>query len=476
MGSSGIVDALLARSPESAGELFDAYGDELFQYCWLMLRSRQAALEAVIAAVLTARSQAARLADPRLLRPWLCALARAACQRHDPLPPDMADEPPARPGDPDAGNREAAWRAVMRLSPADREVLDLTVRHGMSPDDVALVTGLDDVAAAILTIGAQANLRAALGTEFGVEPPPRTVSAAKVYARLPLPPLPAGAREAVIAASRDPEQVARAVSGMPALGETGFPLPGVRRQPSAAAAPASRPVPGSVPVPGSRQGRSGGDRGWPRVMSGPRVVRRLAVGVVSAALAAVAVYLLWVMALSSPARTPGALPAAVSGSAPAGGASGQAPAGSASPAPSARGASTRRAGGNAALPAPFLKPASRGTAAGLSAYVTEPASSSARPRPGGQGGAPAGSGQGPGPSSPAQSSPAQSSPASGPAPSTSPSSGASPTAPASPTAAPSPSQSPVSAPSPSPSQTVASPPASSATPSPSQSGTVPATS
>jgi DNA-directed RNA polymerase specialized sigma24 family protein len=420
MPSPRVVNALLAQSPDSVAELFDAYGEQLFQYCWLMLRKREAALTAVGDTMLAARALIGKLADPEQLAPWLCALARAACKRHEPLPPDMADEPPAQPGDPDAKSKLTAWRSVMRLTPAEREALDLTARHGMSPDDLALVTGRDNVGAAIFLVEAQSRLRDALAAELGFAAPPGVVSISKVYARLPTPEPPAGMRAAVLAASLDPGKVAHVASLVPPLNSAGFPIPpdrsataplgtatlvgaaaeeGVATGPevaTGAAAEAARgtgaaagaaPGTGTSALTGAATGgrtRSGRGRARParartsrksRPSAGAHhSYRRLAVGLASAGLAGTAVYLLWVMGLSggNTSADPSALPVSggVSGTAVAG-----APAGTVGPGTPSESSRPAGKGAGSKPSAPVLGPLPGGDASGKSVYVTATAPS-----------------------------------------------------------------------------------------------------
>jgi DNA-directed RNA polymerase specialized sigma24 family protein len=122
--------------------LVDAYGDELFRYCWFLLRSREAAEIAVRDALVVAVAHGGQLLDPGRLRPWLYALARTECRRRRPLPPGAADEPPARPSQPDADSRVVAWNAVTSMASLSSEMLELLARHQMSATDIALVTGM----------------------------------------------------------------------------------------------------------------------------------------------------------------------------------------------------------------------------------------------------------------------------------------------------------------------------------------------
>src|SRR6266702_1597230 len=98
MNDPRLAAALLTSSPDALADLFDAYGDRLFRYCWSMLRSREMAQVALRDTLLVAQAHIARLADPEdpeSLGPWLYALARAECRRHQALPA-AGDEPGGR--------------------------------------------------------------------------------------------------------------------------------------------------------------------------------------------------------------------------------------------------------------------------------------------------------------------------------------------------------------------------------------------
>jgi len=137
-----LAAALLENSPDALAELFDAYGDRLFRYCWSLLRSRELARVALRDTLLVAQAHIARLADPEdpeSLGPWLYSLARAECRRHSAVPPADADESPARLGLEAADARLMSWNAAMSLADAEFEALDLACRHYV---DLALVLGL----------------------------------------------------------------------------------------------------------------------------------------------------------------------------------------------------------------------------------------------------------------------------------------------------------------------------------------------
>jgi DNA-directed RNA polymerase specialized sigma24 family protein len=317
MQDAQIVNALRTKSPDSVAELFDAYGEQLFQYCWLTLLSRDAAAAAVRDAMVVARANIATLRGPGQLAPWLYALARAECRRHDPATVPDADVPPGRTGQPDADSRLVAWRAVMSMSPADREALDLTARHGMSARHVGLVTGLSEVEADFFITQARARLQRALTAELagargdqGHNAPrddrpasghaaPRVVSVSKVFGRLPSPSAPPGLRDEVLAAAARREPAAR------------------REAPARHEAAAGSGLPFRIP-------RS----------------RQLAAGLVAAGIAAVAVAVLWITGMALPSGTTSTYQAVAPVSAPSSeGVSSAAPAApgqSAGPAPASR--------------------------------------------------------------------------------------------------------------------------------------------
>jgi hypothetical protein len=58
-----IAAALRASSPDALAELFDAYSDNLFRYCWSMLRNREMAQVALRDTPAAAQAHIARLAD-----------------------------------------------------------------------------------------------------------------------------------------------------------------------------------------------------------------------------------------------------------------------------------------------------------------------------------------------------------------------------------------------------------------------------
>ena len=288
MTDQQLVIALRTRSEGALADIFDAYGERLFRYCWGMRSSREVALTALRDTLSVAIANIARLTDAELLEPWLYSLARAECRRRRPVA--QADEPPARPSQADAEARVVAWNAVQSLEPAEREALDLACRHAV---ELTLVLGLPAQDVRVLLGRARLNMQQALGTEIliatgshecpdraavmhgwtGTVTPglrervlehaagcpacgpnvPRSVSAERVFALLPDPPLPPGARDEVLGFFADPRLSGYrefAVARAPRLAGSGFP---------AAAGTADQQAP-ATPRPARASHRSGDDQ------------------------------------------------------------------------------------------------------------------------------------------------------------------------------------------------------------------------
>ena len=344
MNDPQIVAALRAKAPDALASLFDCYGERLFRYCWFMLRNREIAQIAVRDALVAAEARITTLADPQGFGPWLYALARSECQRRRAVPAAEADEPPARPSQPDAGSRLMAWNAVMSMEPDEREALHLVCVHDL---DVGLALGIGAQETWALLARARHSLEQSLGAEIwisrgshacpdraevlrgwaGVLTPrlrdrvlrhaatcpvcepalPRNVSAARVFALLPSPALPPDARTAVLGFHGDLDMaayrefaVSRAVPAAPGAAEP---------------ATASRGAVGAS----ERRGRRW--RPWaPRVPRRPR--RRasvLPIGVVTLTMAAAAVAAGFIVvgrpgAPVSPGRAGRTVPTAMAGS------------------------------------------------------------------------------------------------------------------------------------------------------------------
>lgn len=148
---------------------YDAYADGLHTYALGGLRNHEAAASVVYCAYIAADHHVAHLGDAEMLRPWLYAIARHYCRAGNlprmRLAPSAAgrsqvSRPPgtsAKDAAKDAAKDRALadlerslltaelasldWPDTDGLTAAHREVLELSVRHGMESRAVGLILG-----------------------------------------------------------------------------------------------------------------------------------------------------------------------------------------------------------------------------------------------------------------------------------------------------------------------------------------------
>ncbi|GII52447.1 hypothetical protein Pth03_08360 [Planotetraspora thailandica] len=279
MNDGILVEALRARDPGALAALYDTYAERIYQYCRAMLGSPDGAQVALRDTFVSAEALIGSLDDPENFRPWLYALARGECRRRlvpgdlsaavDTGPVSTVTMPLTDPADADL--RVVAWSAVAGLDLADREVLELTTRHGLTGAELASVLGTGQRYAEALREAATERLRDAVTAEILVRGEPRAcdrlvkvlagfdgvlspelrdrvirhrahceicsrrgvkqVSAAKVFGMLPQIAIPGSLRVRVLSCFIDPELVpyrrfvARRVGP---LDISGFPREGIR--------------------------------------------------------------------------------------------------------------------------------------------------------------------------------------------------------------------------------------------------------
>jgi len=163
----------VADGPEWLAQAYDRYSDPLYKYCRSMPGSPADAADAVQDTFVIAASRLAGPREPERLRAWLYAVARNECLRV----PRAAKPAPELDGPPDAtdevtGVGEDAERAKLRallrdavggLNPAEREVIELQLRQGLEPAEVAAVLGMSVGHAQSLLTRARNQLEACLG-------------------------------------------------------------------------------------------------------------------------------------------------------------------------------------------------------------------------------------------------------------------------------------------------------------------------
>src|SRR5579859_1910608 len=169
MNDPQLAAALRSRSPDALPELLDTYGDQLFSYCWRLLRNRENAQIAVRDALVVAIAQIGYLVCDEWLGLWLYSLARAECLRREAVPASDADEPVCLPQADDADSRLITWKAVTSMPADEVEALELDSR----PDvELRLVLGLSAAEVQDLLDRARRDLERALGTEILVRKSP----------------------------------------------------------------------------------------------------------------------------------------------------------------------------------------------------------------------------------------------------------------------------------------------------------------
>ncbi|MEV4086852.1 sigma-70 family RNA polymerase sigma factor, partial [Nonomuraea fuscirosea] len=140
-----LVEALSRTETDAPAKLYDSYAERLHDYAFSLAGADDLAADAVHDALVTAQECVSRLKDPGRLRPWLYALtrfqvrARLARRPGTPaggLPLPELDEHE----DPELA--DLVHETLGELSGGEREVLELSLRHDLTPAEVAAVLGL----------------------------------------------------------------------------------------------------------------------------------------------------------------------------------------------------------------------------------------------------------------------------------------------------------------------------------------------
>jgi len=152
MHDSEVVASIVAGDAGGLAEAYDRYADHLYKYCRSMLSEPADAADAVQDTFVIAAARLAGLREPGRLRAWLFAVARNEALRI--LRARNATPPPAQALDVTADGADVgakAERAELRellddaaagLNPGEREVIELQLRQGLEPAEVATVLGV----------------------------------------------------------------------------------------------------------------------------------------------------------------------------------------------------------------------------------------------------------------------------------------------------------------------------------------------
>ena len=178
MDDREIVEAIVDGDLSGLAAAYDEYAESLYGYCRWMLAEPEDAADAVENTFVIAAGRLDRLRDPRKLRPWLFAVARNECHsqlRASEIGLGEDTSLPDPPADAAADVRGRAERAELtrlvrnaldELSPGEREVIELDLRHDLQGADLAAVLGVPRNQAHTLASHARGELEAALGPLF----------------------------------------------------------------------------------------------------------------------------------------------------------------------------------------------------------------------------------------------------------------------------------------------------------------------
>lgn len=160
--------AIGARYPAGLADAYDQYAAPLYGYCqWMLYEQADAAdvVEHTFVAIATELGDLGVLGE---LRPWLYAVARDECIRRlgeagFPWLADAVSQPADFRGD---ARQAAAWRLIcaasIELTPRQREVVELSLRHNLNDVDLAVVLGVSRSQAHALSSHARSQLDKAL--------------------------------------------------------------------------------------------------------------------------------------------------------------------------------------------------------------------------------------------------------------------------------------------------------------------------
>src|SRR5256884_6085522 len=168
-----VVAAIVAGDPAGLAEAYDRYATPLYSFCRTMLREPADAADAVQDTFVIAAPRISGLRQPDRLRSWLYAVARNECYRrlragsqHASIEEasDVTDEAADVAADVERADLRALVRdALGGVGPAEREVLELQLRQGLSGGEVASVLGISRNHAHALLSRARDQLATSLG-------------------------------------------------------------------------------------------------------------------------------------------------------------------------------------------------------------------------------------------------------------------------------------------------------------------------
>lgn len=147
------VAAMVAGNPAGLESMYRRYADRLYAYAKSIVGDADTAADVIQETFLLAQERVRQLRDPQRVSAWLYAIARNEClaklrarkrtvmlaESHEPV----LDTDPGRAVHAQQV-RELVHAASAGMNDGDREVFELTVRHGMAASDVARVLDISE--------------------------------------------------------------------------------------------------------------------------------------------------------------------------------------------------------------------------------------------------------------------------------------------------------------------------------------------
>jgi RNA polymerase sigma factor (sigma-70 family) len=166
------VAAMAAGNPAGLESVYRRYADRIYAYAKSIVGDDDTAADVIQETFLLAQQRVRQLRDPERVGSWLYAIARNEClaklrarkrtvmlaQSHEPV----LDTDPGRAVHAEQV-RELVHAAAAGMNEGDREVFELTVRHGLPATDVARVLDISDKHAHARISRARSQFEGALG-------------------------------------------------------------------------------------------------------------------------------------------------------------------------------------------------------------------------------------------------------------------------------------------------------------------------
>ncbi len=177
-GDADLVSDLVEQNEGSLAALYDAYASRLYTYAASLLGDEHSAADVTHDTILIAAERIGQLRDPARLRPWLYSICRNGClrefRRHRKTisideSPELAGQTASLVVDFDAeldaeASRELVADAMDGMSEADREILDLALRHDLNSAELSKVLGVEANNARARVGRCRASLATAIGS------------------------------------------------------------------------------------------------------------------------------------------------------------------------------------------------------------------------------------------------------------------------------------------------------------------------